>query len=64
MSVRSADEIRSEVSLIELPLERSAVVSMNRLLARIARRPGRWRTRMKTRHRRSEEHLSPLPSAA
>ena len=35
-----------------------------RLRARIARRPGLWRKRMQTRHRRDAERLSPLPHAA
>jgi hypothetical protein len=63
-STNSADEIKKEVKESELPMDRSAVVSVDRLLARIARRPGLWRSRMRTRHRRDEEHLSPLPHAA
>lgn len=64
MHVRTQDEIRDEVVANELPLGMSAVVSIDRLMARIARRPGLWRSRMRTRHKRDEEHLSPLPSAA
>jgi hypothetical protein len=65
MKANTADEIRDEVESGVLPHERSTVVSIDRMLARITRRPGRWRSRMRTRHRRGdEEHLSPLPSAA
>jgi hypothetical protein len=64
MNANSAEEIIEEVTESEHPMDRSAIVSMDRLLARIARRPGLWRSRMRTRHRRDEEHLSPLPHAA
>jgi len=64
MKTNSANEVRDEVVAGVQPLEDSTVVSFDRLLARLARRPGRWRSRMRTRHKRDEEHLSPLPSAA
>ena len=56
---------RIEIAELDYELERDrAAAQVARLRARIARRPGRWRRRMQTRHRRSVEHLSPLPHAA
>lgn len=56
---------RIEISELDHEIERAgAPAQAAQLRARIARRPGRWRKRMQTRHLRSDEHLSPLPHAA
>jgi hypothetical protein len=64
MNETIAAEIRDELSICHAPTGGPDPSVVDRLLARIARRPGLWRRRMRTRHRREEERLSPLPHAA
>jgi hypothetical protein len=64
MHISLARELEHEVSTNQPALEGAEGALVERLLARIARRPGLWRRRMRTRHRRAEERLSPLPHTA
>ena len=59
-----AEELRDEVEESQARYESVHSTVVDRLLARIARRPGLWRQRMRTRHQREEDRLSPLPHAA
>lgn len=64
MNGRTSSEPTSLRMIEDLGIEGGPAPELRRMLARVARRPGRWRASMQPLRLSSDEGFDPLPEAA